>query len=251
MKLPNNKYIFYAIIVILGIILLQLVIYPNKYYKSSEHFEEDNDIRYDHDHGKHNRCVHLDHCAKDEDEVNGMCIRTGCPSYYDLEIDPDTKTKLCYPKCVSGYKTIQRDPSHCYENCPKGYKISTDEKSCVRDQIIYKKDSVPCTEPEDVIYLNNNEEETFDVPATSSSTAPPNTNPDRYGVRPVPIYLQTRKQCPRGYTLYTDDMCYENCPVGYIDNKTECKSEKSQYNRERYERGKGISYQRKRTLLYK
>jgi hypothetical protein len=242
----SKKYIFYGLIAIVGIILLQKLIYR------SEHFEndDDDDILYDHKHGNHHRCVHLDHCDPDEDEVNGSCIRTGCPPNYEMLGNP----KMCYPKCLSGYKTIKSQPSRCYEDCPKGYKVSSNGLFCIREPITYKKDAVPCTEPDETIYYNdqNEDEDEFDKESFNIiGSTPVNTNPDRYGVRPVPIYLQTRKQCPRGYTLYTDDMCYENCPVGFTDNKRECKSKSSKYNRQHYVRGTGISYQRKRTLLYK
>jgi len=100
------------------------------------------------------------------------------------------ENKMSIPFCPSGYEFLQ---STCLSNCAAGTVVATSNPFvCV-----------------------------------STLSCPVGTNPDGSGlscvkVAPTGVQTATGGVCPEGYTLWSSNTCYINCPVGFYENGTEC-----------------------------
>jgi hypothetical protein len=94
------------------------------------------------------------------------------------------------PNCPSGYSLVQ---GTCLTNCANGtVVVPSNTKVCVS--------SISC----------------------STGTIPDGTGLSCLKVAPIGVQSATGGSCSTGYTLWSSNTCYINCPSGFFENGTEC-----------------------------
>lgn len=83
-------------------------------------------------------CSLKSNCLAGERDVNGYCIKEGCPS--GMERGSGIGADFCYPTCAPGYEAD--GGARCYKTCQKGWITQGDK--CVRPSHQYNKDTMPC-----------------------------------------------------------------------------------------------------------